>query len=343
MWIKDAWYVAGWASEVQAEKPLARLFLNEPVVLYRKADGAPVALEDRCCHRLAPLSAGRIEGDDLRCMYHGLKFDASGKCIDIPGQDRIPPSMKVRSYPVVEKQKLLWIWLGDPALAQESGILDWPYLDSPDWRYCQGYLHYQANYLLIVDNLMDFSHLSFVHEKTIGSMSLAETRARIDQTPYGLRIYRILDNDIPPEFIRKIKGFKGRTDRWNIYDWHVRGNILAMDSGFVELGTGGHEGDRKSGVEFRHISIQTPETDKTSHYFFGHPRNFALDQEGLDEFIHQTVVVAFEEDKHIIEAQQCVMNLDPSVRMQAIVHDTAVLQARRMIESLARERAVAAE
>lgn len=343
MWIKNAWYVAGWANELTREIPLARVFLNEPVVLFRKKDGAPVALEDRCCHRLAPLSIGRIEGDELRCMYHGLKFDGSGKCTDIPGQDRIPPSMKVRAFPIVEKQKLLWIWLGDPALAQESEILDWPYLDSPDWSYKPSYLHYKANYLLIIDNLLDFSHLSFVHENTIGSMSLAETRAQIDQTPYGLRITRLLDNDIPPVFVTRLRNLGDRVDRWNIYDWHARGNILAMDSGFASLGTGGHNGSRENCVQFRHLSVQTPETEKTSHYFFGHPQCLAPGNAELDEQLLKTVTTAFVEDKVMIEAQQRIIDLNPDVRMQAIAHDNALFQGRRIIEGLLDKKAIAAE
>lgn len=343
MWIKNAWYVAGWGHEITGDKPIARTLLNEPVVMYRKQDGGIVALEDRCCHRLAPLSIGRIEGDELRCMYHGLKFDGAGKCTDIPGQERIPPAMKVRAYPIVEKQKLVWIWMGDPALARESDIIDWPYLDSPDWSYKPSYLHYKANYLLIIDNLLDFSHLSFVHENTIGSMSLAETRAQIDQTPFGLRITRIMDNDIPPGFVTKLKNLGERVDRWNIYDWHARGNILAMDSGFAPLGTGGHTGKRENVVQFRHISIQTPETDATCHYFFGHPQCIAPGDSALDEKLRDTVMVAFEEDRLMIEAQQRIIDIDPTVRMQAIAHDSGLFQARRIIEALAENKAAAAE
>ena len=343
MWIENAWYAAGWASELTREKPLARVFLNEPVVLYRKQDGAAVALEDRCCHRLAPLSLGRIEGDNLRCMYHGLKFDPGGACIDIPGQERIPASMKVRAYPLVEKQNLLWIWMGEPSLARENDILDWPYLDSPDWSYKPSYIHYKANYLLVIDNLLDFSHLSFVHENTIGSASLAETRAHIDQTPFGMRITRILDNDIPPAFVKKFRDVGERVDRWNIYDWHARGNILAMDSGFAPLGTGGHAGTREGAVQFRHVSIQTPETAGTTHYFYGHPQNFAPGNDALDEQMLQTVTTAFIEDREIIEAQQRVIDLNPDARMQAIVHDSALFQGRRMIEALAAKKLAAAE
>jgi phenylpropionate dioxygenase-like ring-hydroxylating dioxygenase large terminal subunit len=102
MFLRNSWYVAARSAEV-ARKPLARILLNEPVALYRKEDGTPVALEDRCCHRQLPLSMGRLEGDELRCGYHGLKFDASGTCVEIPGQTAIPPQARVRAYPLLER------------------------------------------------------------------------------------------------------------------------------------------------------------------------------------------------------------------------------------------------
>ena len=126
--IKNAWYVAGWASQIKSDELLSRTFLNVPIILYRDSDGNAVAMEDRCCHRFAPLSKGRLEGDSIRCMYHGLKFSATGDCIEIPGGDKIPPNMKVKTFPVTERQKLVWIWLGDPTLANETEITDLPYL-----------------------------------------------------------------------------------------------------------------------------------------------------------------------------------------------------------------------
>src|SRR5271156_4921817 len=113
MWVRNAWYVAAWSHELGAEQILARTICNEPVVLYRKSDGTVAVLEDRCCHRFAPLSMGRREGDDLRCMYHGLKFAADGRCVEIPGQALIPPKAAVRSYPVAERGNWIWLWLGE--------------------------------------------------------------------------------------------------------------------------------------------------------------------------------------------------------------------------------------
>ena len=168
MFLMNSWYVAAWDHELIDGKLLARTILDKPVLLYKGESGRVVALDNRCCHRGAKLSNGRMEGDDVRCMYHGLKFDPSGKCIQIPGQDNIPPKLGVRSYPVVERQHLIWIWMGEAAKADPSKILDFTYLRDPAWRGKPDYMHYDANYLLIVDNLSDFAHLAFVHTKTLG-------------------------------------------------------------------------------------------------------------------------------------------------------------------------------
>src|SRR4249920_1151573 len=122
MWLKNCWYVAAWDHELLADTLLARTILGQPLLLYRKADGTPVALTNRCPHRQAPLSMGRREGDSIRCMYHGLRFEPDGRCVDIPGQAQIPTKMCARSYPVVEQGRWLWVWMGDPALADASRI-----------------------------------------------------------------------------------------------------------------------------------------------------------------------------------------------------------------------------
>ena len=166
--LMNSWYVAAWDHELIDGKLLARTILDQPVLLYKGDSGRAVALDNRCCHRGAMLSKGRLEGDDVRCMYHGLKFDPSGKCIQIPGQDVIPAKLGVRSYPVVERDHLVWIWPGEQALADPAMIVDIPYLRDPAWRGVPDYMHYDADYRLIVDNLSDFAHLAFVHTKTLG-------------------------------------------------------------------------------------------------------------------------------------------------------------------------------
>ena len=153
MFLKNCWYVGAWDHELIDGKLLSRVLLNEHVLLYRGESGKIVAMNDRCPHRGALLSQGRLEGDAVRCMYHGIKFDGAGKCLQIPGQKMIPPKMRVRTYPVHEIGHLLWIWLGDPEKADVSKIVDLPYMTDPNWTGLPGYMHYDASYLLIVDNL----------------------------------------------------------------------------------------------------------------------------------------------------------------------------------------------
>ena len=174
MFIRNCWYVAAWDIEVPQDGLFQRTLLNEPVLLYRDTRGQVVALENRCCHRSAPLHMGRKEGDCVRCMYHGLKFDPSGACVEIPGQAQIPPKTCVKRYPVVERNRLVWIWMGDPANANPDDIVDYFWHDSADWRMKPGYIHYQANYKLIIDNLLDFTHLAWVHPTTLGTDSAAD-------------------------------------------------------------------------------------------------------------------------------------------------------------------------
>ncbi|MGB3068206.1 MAG: aromatic ring-hydroxylating dioxygenase subunit alpha [Ottowia sp.] len=337
MFIRNCWYVAAWDIEVPEEGMLARTLLNEPVLLYRDSQGKAVALEDRCCHRSAPLHLGRKEGDCIRCMYHGLKFDPTGACVEIPGQDRIPPKTCVRSYPVVERNRLVWIWMGDPAKAQPDSIVDYHWHDSPHWRMKPGYIHYKANYKLIVDNLLDFTHLAWVHPTTLGTESAADLKPVIDRNTDGdglLTITRWYLNDEMPNLHRRVARFEGKVDRWQIYQWSPPA-LLRMDAGSAPAGTGAPEGRRApEALQFRHTSIQTPETENTSHYWFCQARNFELDNEQITESIYQAVVEAFEEDRTMIEAQQKVMDLVPGRPTIPIAADSGLNQARWLIDRM---------
>lgn len=125
MWLKNCWYVIAWEHEIPTDGFLARTVLGEPLLVFRtsgadstgKPGGQLTALEDRCCHRQAPLSKGRREGDAIRCGYHGLKFDPSGTCIDVPGLDKPPPGARVRTDPVALHNKWIFVWMGDAARA----------------------------------------------------------------------------------------------------------------------------------------------------------------------------------------------------------------------------------
>ncbi|MEQ8349002.1 MAG: aromatic ring-hydroxylating dioxygenase subunit alpha [Sneathiellaceae bacterium] len=346
MLLRNCWYVAGWSSEIPANTAdglLARTIVNLPVVLWRDTGGAAIAFEDRCCHRGAPLSRGRIEGDALRCMYHGLKFDRAGQCIEIPSQDRVPPQARVRSFPVVERHGWAWIWMGDPALADEALIPDTHWLDDSGWRSLEGYTHYRTSHLLIADNLLDLAHLPYVHPTTLGGdEAYSRFPPRVERIDRGVRITRWATDIAPAGFAQAIMNWPGNVDRWNIYDFVVPG-IFLMYSGMQPTGTGAQEGRRVDAVEFRGCQALTPETDDSTHYFFAHPHNFALDRPEVTEAIHANVVKAFAEDHAMIHAQDAMLKLDPEFRMVPIGADQALTQYRRLVAKLAAAEAAQAQ
>lgn len=331
IFLRNTWYVAAWSHEIAADGMLARTITRVPLVFWRDRAGQVVALEDRCCHRAAPLSKGRREGDRIRCMYHGLLFDPSGQCVEIPSQEYIPPAAKVRSFPVVERFKWVWVWMGDADKLDASLIPDTHYLDDVGWRGTPGYLHYDANYLLITDNLLDFSHLSYVHEKTLGgSAKYAGIRPKITRNGRSVRVERWLIDDEPAPFLRNLKTWTGNVDRWNIYDVVLPG-VLLMDSGSAPTGTGAPEGNRVDAAQFFGCQAVTPETENTSHYFFQQSHGFALDDAGVTESLRTSVLAGFLEDQDIILAQQNILNLNPNAPMLAMRMDVALASFRSML------------
>lgn len=328
MFIQNTWYVAAWDHEIPRDGLFARTIINTPILMFRKDDGEIVAMADRCCHRGAPLSCGRREGDTVRCGYHGLRFDAGGQCIEAPAQARMPPKAQVRTYPVVQQHRWVWIWMGDSALADPSLIPDTRWLDHPDWRSLDGYIHYDVNYLLICDNLLDFSHLPFVHPTTLGGgADYAETKPKVERIEDGVRITRWALNIEPPPFAKAVQEWAGKVDRWNIYNFTIPA-VLLMDSGMAPAGSGAQEGNRQDAIEFRGCQAITPETENSTHYFFAHPHNFAIDKPLVTASVHQSVVTAFDEDRAIITAQQRNLALDPDFKMIPFAVDAALSQFR---------------
>ncbi len=331
MFIRNTWYVAGWDEEVPRDGFLARTILNTPVALWRDESGAVVAFEDMCPHRGAPLSRGRREGDKVRCLYHGLLFDRAGTCVEVPSQDT-PVKACVRTFPVVERHRWIWIWPGDPAMADPALIPDTHWLDDPAWRSLSGYTHYQSNYLPICDNLLDLAHLPYVHPTTLGgSEDYARAPAKVERLERGLKVTRWALRTAPPPFLQKVRPFPGLVDRWNIYDFLIPG-IFLMDSGIADTGTGAPEGNREGAAEFHGCQALTPETENSTHYFFAHPHNFAIDRPEVTKSIHDSVVEAFMEDRAMVTAQARNLELRPDFRMTAIRADAALSQFRWIVE-----------
>jgi phenylpropionate dioxygenase-like ring-hydroxylating dioxygenase large terminal subunit len=216
-YVRNAWYVAAWDHEIGREM-LRRIILDEPVMLYRREDGKPVALEDRCCHRQAPLSMGKLIGDIVKCPYHGLEFDSSGACVRVPSQERVPPSARVKAYPVVERNHWIWIWTGDPAQADPSLIEDFHWMDDPKWGFGGNYLHVDANYLLLVENLLDTTHLPFLHPTSLGTDAFAKSEFEVTREGDRIKVARWLMDKPPAPFHKQMGGFPDgmNVDRWQI-------------------------------------------------------------------------------------------------------------------------------
>jgi len=210
MLLRNAWYIGAWADEL-GDKPLARRICGDPVVLFRDGSHKAAALADRCCHRAAPLHLGSLVEAGIQCGYHGLVFDANGRCVAIPGQELIPQDARVRSYPTVEKDQLVWLWMGNPAVADPAKIVDFPYHnDRAHWPNKHDVYPINGNYMLMVDNLMDLTHLGHLHARTVGGNPSAHVKADMKtvRTSTGLKFTRWMRNSLPPPSYVKAAGFQ---------------------------------------------------------------------------------------------------------------------------------------
>ncbi len=333
MYLRNRWYVAAWAHELDGGL-MARTILDEPIVLYRDADGAPVALEDSCVHRMAPLSLGKLVEGGLQCPYHGLVFDHSGACVHVPGQVQVPPGAAVKSYPVVEKWRWIWIWTGEPARADPALVPDFHWNDDPDWVAVGDYFHVAGGYRLLVENLLDLSHVAYVHESTLGTDQVADFPVTVRRDADTVHVERWILGAPPPPMFREVGGFDGAVDRWQLITYSPPAHFV-IDVGCAVAATGAPDGDRRQGIEMYSNHSLTPETARSCHYFWHHARNFRRDEEALTEIMAEVTRGAFQEDVVLIEAQQ--KNIDrarpgkPTIDINA---DSGVLQARRLLDRL---------
>ena len=340
MFQRNAWYVAAWDHEVAADKPLGRVILGEPVVLYRRRDGGAVALEDRCCHRHYPLHKGTVVDDCIQCHYHGLTFDDSGKCVRVPGQALIPETARVKRYPVAERHRWVWVWMGDPALADESGITDFHWMNDPQWRAKGAVYHVKGAYELVIENLLDLTHLSFVHQSTIGNQATAEqAEVTTRRTDHDVTVARwMIDTPPPPTYV-KAGGFKGNVDRWQFINFtppcFVRLDVGALDTGrgaaLKKTAAFAAEGQLDGGIEMRNMNAITPETATSCHYFWAQAHNFLLDQPQVTDMLFQQIDLAFRQDWEVFENQQRWIDLDPQAPRVDVNGDAGQIQALRLL------------
>jgi vanillate O-demethylase monooxygenase subunit len=342
MYVRNAWYVAAWDHEVTRSLK-RRIILDEPVLLFRKDDGAPVALEDRCCHRQAPLSMGKLVGNIVQCPYHGLQFDTTGTCVKVPSQDLVPKNARVKSFPVVERNHWIWIWMGEPAKADPALIEDFHFLDDPAWRFGGNYLHVESNYLLLVENLLDTTHLPFLHPDTLGTDAFARSEFEVKREGDRVTVARWLINELPAPFHKQMGEFPDgmKVDRWQITHYGPP-SFIKLDVGSAPAGAGARAAsDRGSRwMNMWNLNAITPETGKTAHYFFAQAYNFKLGERWISDMLAKQIRDIFLQDMAMVKAQQQNMDLGPSPSFGHSVslgQDKAWVAMRGIVERLIQE------
>ena len=338
VFLRNCWYVAAFANELDADF-LARRILNEPIVLFRASDGTIAALADRCPHRLVPLSIGKRLGDTLQCGYHGTIVAADGSCVGIPGQTNIPASSATRAFPAVERDALIWIWMGAAELADPALVPDLRWLDHPEWTAATGYVHFDADYRLVTDNLLDLSHETYIHQASIGNRveeTIAKFRATVTIENGRVFCRREMPDIEPPPMFAATCEMGDRIDRLQIASYAPPG-LNMTEAGFR---TAGRADDFTLYLRIMHLL--TPETERSTHYFFTSSRNYRIDDAALTELIRTGTVHTFGEDKFVLELQQQALaeHVDQTVPRMTIGLDAGPIQGRRLLAAaLAREHA----
>lgn len=331
-YLKNTWYVAGWADEV-FDAMLPRTIIEEPIVMFRKSDGQAVALHDRCPHRFAPLHLGKRIDDTIECAYHGLRFDCNGICTGNPHGDGKPPrNAHVRSFPLVERYGLLWIWMGLPANADDSTIPELSFVTDPSFQNVKGYTHAQGNYELMTDNIMDLGHIEFLHPGLLGSEAVRRAHSEVLQEGSTVFSNRLTSNEVLPPFLQVWYEAGARpVQRWLNVRWDAPA-IMKLTVGVLP------EGDiRSKSHESQGCHLMTPANATSTHYFWAQGRNWGVPDPEMDKARLDSLRKAFDtQDKPMIEAVQQNMGTNDldSLKPVMLTVDAGPIRARRVLAKL---------
>ena len=332
-YLLNTWYVAAWSHDVVPGAILARTILDQPVALFRRTDGTLAAIHDACPHRFAPLSAGILQGDRIACRYHGLAFDGSGACVFNPHGPTLR-SMATRAYPVHEAHRAAWIWMGEPNRADPALIPDLSYLsEAPETAFSSGeLLSGPGNYEVFVDNILDLSHTDYLHPDTLGGGANTKAKQEITESD-GFFDVTWYARDIPPPplLASLVDSLPERTDSFSRVRWFAPG-VMKLVAGIVPAGA-----DESVAVSNVNAHIMTPETARTTHYFFAATRNYRTGDAELNERIAATRKRIFAtEDKPMIELVDARMGGREFWSMRPILLsiDGASVRARRRLQAL---------
>jgi vanillate O-demethylase monooxygenase subunit len=325
--LKNYWYVAAWTDEL-GDKPLQRWLLDEPLVLFRTESGQAVALADRCPHRGAPLSNGRVTGEAIECGYHGMTFGANGACVRLPGQPSAPPKFGTRAYPVAERWKWVFIWMGDPDKADERLIPDYHWLDDPGWVGSGETAYVKCHNSLLRDNLLDLSHAHFVHQKTLATDAVVEFPIEVETGTDRIIVTRRMTDIAPSPFFARLGNFNGRVNHQQVITFTPGANIV-----IATTVTSVDDPDDLSDI--RVLNALTPATGNSTHYFWSLMRSTRMDEDKLSEFAFTANRDTFVEDFVVVEAQQEMLEKAPAPPRPLHFHvDGGVNAAQALVRDL---------
>ncbi|MGI5157452.1 Rieske 2Fe-2S domain-containing protein [Microbispora sp. CA-102843] len=331
--VRNAWYIAALRSEC-GEQMLARSILGVSVMLFRTRSGRTVALRNRCSHRGYPLSEGTLGSDDvITCGYHGFRFDPEGTCLSVPGQSGIPGGSDVRSFPTAENGPFVWIWMGDPALADPAGIPEETGFGDPNFQFVAGHALIDGNHQLIADNVLDLSHESFIHATKIGTREVAETGivSESDEKRWLVRASRVMrEVECPPTY-RERTGLRSPIDREQHINFFVP-SLYVLDT-MVVAAESVHDvaaGPRRPYLG-KVVYGLTPLSAKRTHYFFAIGRDYAHDDPEMDAAVHEGQLCLIDEDAHAVAVLQRLADEEGTTPEVSTRLDTAALIARRML------------
>jgi phenylpropionate dioxygenase-like ring-hydroxylating dioxygenase large terminal subunit len=342
--LRNCWYAAGWAEEVVIGTPLTRRIADLPILFFRRNDGEIAAIADYCPHRFAPLHRGKQIGDRIRCGYHGLEFDGTGKCVHNPHKLGNLPSKTIPSYSVATRYGVIWIWIGDNDANPELINKEFAFLENPKRAHVRGRFHVKANYLLMLDNLMDISHALYLHGETLMTEDLYKNYdPKVTDESEGIKVTLEQHGITAPLIFRA--ALPSGTELVDFYDY-VKGLLpanVSHDIAYTQLGQAPY---LPSGVSSRSAHLFTPETNTTTHYFFDNSRDFLVGDKQVDEGMLGVLRKAFgEEDIPMIEAQQKVLGDADLMDRQPLllVNDRAAVMARRKLDKRIMEQEAGSE
>lgn len=330
--LQNAWYAAGWSHDL-GDAPVARTIHDRPIVIYRDAAGRPIALDDACPHRFAPLSRGKVQGDRIICGYHGLEFDGTGRCVRNPhGKGAVPSALTVGRYPSAERYGMVWLWMGEVERADEALIPDLPVFEDDRFSWVYGQLHVDANYELVIDNLLDLSHVEFLHPFLASPGNAERTVFRAEQNGDLVNAYYDVKGEPITALFRLL--WEGDDERGDIHaymHWQAPSNLY-LDTGMSPEGE-----DSWSGALIPTVHLLSPESEDSTHYFWAAGRNRLHGDEQISGMLHFGTQNAFEnEDEPMIRAVRSRMRSnDLFAHKPALLPiDEAAVRARRVLRKM---------